>query len=414
HLRKGNDERFEYTAQASLIGIDAAAEGPISREKRSSFLVNYRYSFTGLLGLMGVTFGGEAITFQDLSFNLSFPTEKAGTFTVFGMGGMSSNRFKAPRTDSLRETGKDRFDINFYSNMAAGGITHRILLGEKTVLRSVVAVSTIDSKRDAFYLQDDNETLSKVEYDQLGQTKLSLTSALTHKFSGRSSLTLGAYATQNYSTTLSESRPLPGNSDFLTLADFGGSAWLFQPYANWTFTPASRLTIQAGVHGMFYLLNNSKSIEPRLSLEWNPALRHSLRLAYGLHSQLQLPTLYFSAFRDADGAIVRPNINLGFTRAHHAVLSYSLRLSEILHLRAEPYFQYLFDVPVLSQPGSTFSALNLLESQVNDSLVNEGLGRNYGLELSLERWLRDSWYYVFSGSLYQSQYQASDGIWRDT
>ena len=76
-----------------MVGLDVAAEGPFTKKKNSSFLVNYRYSTLGLLSAMGVELGDEAISFQDLSFNLSFPTEKAGKFTIFGMGGISENVF---------------------------------------------------------------------------------------------------------------------------------------------------------------------------------------------------------------------------------------------------------------------------------------------------------------------------------
>ena len=124
NLRAGNDEHAEYTLQAGLIGVDLSAEGPISRKSGSSYLVNYRYSFTGLLGALGVTFGGEDIRYQDLAFNLRFPTEKAGTFTVFGMGGRSSNVFTGLRDDSTRIENKERFDIDFTSDMGAIGVTH--------------------------------------------------------------------------------------------------------------------------------------------------------------------------------------------------------------------------------------------------------------------------------------------------
>ncbi|MCB0854007.1 MAG: carboxypeptidase regulatory-like domain-containing protein, partial [Bacteroidetes bacterium] len=119
HLRKGNDENYEFTGQAGLIGVDLAVEGPISKKKGSSFLANYRYSTVGLLSLMGIPLGDEEITYQDLSFNLSFPTEKLGTFTLFGMGGMSSNFFKGARIDTQVVEQKQRFDIDFYSNMGA-------------------------------------------------------------------------------------------------------------------------------------------------------------------------------------------------------------------------------------------------------------------------------------------------------
>jgi len=58
-LRPGNNEKLEFTAQAGLIGFDLAAEGPLSKNSNASFLVNYRYSFIGLLTNLGVEVSDE-------------------------------------------------------------------------------------------------------------------------------------------------------------------------------------------------------------------------------------------------------------------------------------------------------------------------------------------------------------------
>jgi hypothetical protein len=51
---------------------------------------------------------------------------------------------------------------------------------------------------------------------------------------------------------------------------------------------------------------------------------------------------------------------------------------------------------------------------VTDPLTNKGKGRNYGLELSLEKYLDRHFYYIVSTSLYQSKYSALDGVERNT
>jgi outer membrane receptor protein involved in Fe transport len=51
---------------------------------------------------------------------------------------------------------------------------------------------------------------------------------------------------------------------------------------------------------------------------------------------------------------------------------------------------------------------------VLDPLVNKGKGKNYGVEISLERYLRNNFYLTLSNSLYQSKYTALDGIERNT
>ena len=64
NLRKGNSSESEWTAQAGLIGIDIANEGPISDNSDASYLINYRYSTLGLLSAMGVDLGDERIGFS--------------------------------------------------------------------------------------------------------------------------------------------------------------------------------------------------------------------------------------------------------------------------------------------------------------------------------------------------------------
>ncbi|MDX2245615.1 MAG: TonB-dependent receptor [Bacteroidia bacterium] len=409
HLRKGNEEKYEFTGQAGLIGIDLAAEGPLSKASRSSFLVNYRYSTVGLLSQMGISFGDEEIAFQDLSFNLSLPTKNFGNFTLFGIGGLSSNFFRAPR-DTIRDQ-KDRFDIDFHSNMGAGGITHTLLLGEKSLLKSVVAVSAIDSDREGFFLPD-LQTRLQSEGDRQTQVRFSATTAFTHKLRAATTLQAGIFLNRLGYEMSSISRPPGSTDDFKTLVNNTGTYTLLQPYARieHNFTPSLNFT--AGVHSMIFLFNNSRSLEPRLSLNWQASLRQSLRLAYGLHSQLQLPGTYFST--SPENPDILPNRNLGFTKAHHIVLSFNHQLSENLVLRLEPYYQHLYNVPIINQTTSTYSVLNLVEGYTPDSLENAGTGRNYGLEFSVEKYLSKNYYYLFSGSLYESKYTAGDGVERDT
>src|SRR5690606_36111114 len=49
-----------------------------------------------------------------------------------------------------------------------------------------------------------------------------------------------------------------------------------------------------------------------------------------------------------------------------------------------------------------------------DSLVNNGKGENYGLELTLEKFFSKNYFFMITGSLYESTYKGSDGIKRST
>jgi len=154
HLRKGNNEKRETTLQAGLLGVNAAMEGPFSKNYKGSYLVNYRYSTLSLLDKIGVNVGGATATnFQDLSYNISLPSNKAGSFTLFGFNGFSNQNYNAPR-DSLKwESDDDRYDSKYVSNTMFNGATHNINIGSRGKLTSAVGYAYTKISFNADYLK---------------------------------------------------------------------------------------------------------------------------------------------------------------------------------------------------------------------------------------------------------------------
>ena len=50
----------------------------------------------------------------------------------------------------------------------------------------------------------------------------------------------------------------------------------------------------------------------------------------------------------------------------------------------------------------------------NGTLVSKGSGRNIGVDITFERFLHKGFYYLFTGSVFDSRYIAADGIERST
>lgn len=411
NLRQGNDEQYEFQVQAGLIGVDLAAEGPISRKSGASFLANYRYSTVGLLSQMGVDLGDEEINYQDVAFNLHFPTQKAGTFTLFGMGGNSFNKFSGANVDSI-ESAKDLQNIDYDSRMGAIGGTHRLAIGQRTFWESTVALSGIEANRTAALLTDSLPQL--LEEDRLTQVKLAAHTGLSHYLTPKVMLTEGVYLTRELDRFRSFQAPFRNDViDTVTRQD-EGTFFLIQPYIEANIQPSTRLRLNLGLHAQYLTLNQAFALEPRLNISWRVAPNTTLRLAYGLHSQQQQPQLYFASTLDAEGQSIARNKDLGFTRAHHLVLSFQQQLSEHFLIRVEPYWQALFNVPVSTTPNSTFSTLNYIEGVIEDSLVNDGLGRNMGIELTAEKLLSNDYYFLLTGAIYDSKYSVDGTNWLDT
>ncbi|GAB3331096.1 carboxypeptidase-like regulatory domain-containing protein [Larkinella ripae] len=414
-LRPGNNERHEFIAQAGLIGLDLAAEGPLSKQKGSSYLVNYRYSFTGLLGAMGVSFGGEDIRFQDLSFNLNFPTRKGGRFTVFGVVGNSSNDFVAKATDEQEED-KDRNTIRFTTRMAAGGLTFSQPVGTRFLWKTALVLSGNRSSRTQDFAGDDR---FRPNYESDAQTasKSTLTSSLNYRINDRNSFKVGVYLTyadNGVSIWRGTTPPIVSSANG-SIFDGSVAGWTIQPYANYQWLPTDNVTVNAGLFYNTFTYNTSQSLEPRASVQWELRPGKTLTTAYGLHSQPQLPQAYLSSSRGIPGTgVLYSNESLTFTKAHHVALAYKHQLSPASYWKLEAYSQMLFDVPISLNPNSAFSTLNLIESYVFEPLVNAGKGRNRGVELTYQKYLSKNYYLLASGSVYDSQYQGADGIWRST
>jgi hypothetical protein len=181
---------------------------------------------------------------------------------------------------------------------------------------------------------------------------------------------------------------------------------------NYHFT--EKLTLVAGMHFLSLADNNTNSIEPRMSLKYEITPSQSVSLGYGLHSQVQPLGVYFVEQVNAEGEIVKPNRNLEFSKSQHAVLAYERSLNEYLHVKAEFYYQHLYNIPISVDQTSTYSILNQEEGYTEEILTNKGLGRNAGVELTLEHFMRKDLYFLFSASLFDSKYKAANGEWYNT
>jgi hypothetical protein len=413
-LRKGNNEKTEFTAQAGLIGFDVAAEGPFSKNAKASYLVNYRYSFTGLLGALGVSFGGEDIGYQDLSFNITLPTKKGGDFTVYGMGGMSRNTFKASLDTSDWVYQKDGYDIDFKSRMGALGVTHTLQLGAKTSLKSVLVASALENSRSGYQHSISNTSNRYLtEQDANTKTRVSFTTSLSHRLNARQLMKGGLFLTYQADSVKSMTRN--------EISEGKMQGLIIQPYLTWQWQPAPRLTADLGLHFLQYTYNHTQSLEPRAALRFRASHRTSFSLSYGLHSQLQQPPVYLSVINVVRGGDEQPNRRLEPTKAHHFVAGYQHAFGTSANLKVEAYLQNILNVPIFTgdptlveHPLPTFSTLNQVEGFVHLPLQNRGTGRNYGVEVSFQRYLTDDYYVLVSGSLYNSTYVAGDGVRRST
>jgi outer membrane receptor protein involved in Fe transport len=184
---------------------------------------------------------------------------------------------------------------------------------------------------------------------------------------------------------------------------------MFQAYVEWKYRINDRLTMNSGIHYLHFFLNNNNSVEPRAGITWQINHRQSLSAGMGLHSKIEPISIYLTNISHNINSDSLLNKNLGLSRALHAVIGYDYSFSDDLHFKAEAYYQYLFNIPSGMGINDQYSVVNLRYGFVTIPLNNAGKGRNYGLDLTFERYYTKSYYFMITGSLYDSRFTPADG-----
>lgn len=427
NFRNGNPDKFEFTGQlAAFSGLEFMAEGPISKQNNSSFLLSYRYGIAGVAAP-----GTSAIPFyQDLSFKLNFGESKIGRFELFGLGGTSSIDFFGEEIDETDLFADPTVDAFVESEIGLIGLSHNLRFGKNTFLKTSIGAS----RNGNIYTQDnrildENESLIKkyraTNVDN-GENRFTVTSTLTSKFSSQWSLRAG-FLNETYNMNIfGEDRDnrisIPDTDNdsipdyFLINTDFNQSYDLFQTYAQAEYKITDELSTTFGVHTQYHGFTEDFLLEPRAAVSWQQAPNQRWSLAYGLHGQAIPAPILFYREEVSPGITLPTNQDLDFMKAHHFVLGYDRNLAPDWRLKTEFYYQRLFDIPVERIP-SSYSIINEGSDFIFEergSLVNEGVGYNFGTEITLEKFFSNNYYLLVTTSLFDSQYEGSDGISRNT
>jgi hypothetical protein len=358
---------------------------------------------------------GNMPEFHDLTIKLNFPTKKKGNFSFFCLSGKSSVSNTAHKDSTQWESAYDRYQFVELSNILTSGMTHKYFIGKKTYLNSYVSYSgtEIGERRDSLDNLYELRPTFESSYIE-NATRFSIN--LNHKFNKKNTSRTGfIFSTVSFDL---HSENVQTNEIF---NDNKGTTYIARYYMAWKYRFSELFTLNTGVHSIFFGLNSTYSVEPRLSMQWNINSKQSVGIGSGIHSKLEPLLFYFAGVKGDDGNYSTPNTNLKFTKACHFVLSYENRLTDNLRLKMESYYQYLYEVPVENSVKSAYSVLNYgtgfginIDNNADVPLVNKGSGRNYGIELTLEKFFSDNYYFLFTGSLFESKYKALDGIERNT
>ena len=413
-FRRGNSEKKEFTAMVGALGTEFSAEGPFKKGKKASYLFNYRYSTLALLEKAGLNPVNDRTVpvYQDLSFHHYFPTSKAGHFSLFGIAGSSKQSKQARMDPKLWDTYWDQIATNFRYKSISAGLKHEINLNSATYLQTILSFSGSFIKEDMDSLNR-NLNFDPISRDIYNNSAVRFSSKLNRRINNRTVWRSGIQASyhtfhyQSLTVRRSQGRPVPHLMD-------KGQTSMVQFFTQWKHRFSKDISSAFGFHSTGFQLSKEWTLEPRLGFEWQLPQRQVISFGAGLHSRMEPLVLYYGRNRLPDGSMSLNNPHLKLTKGLHFVGSYSLRLSDFIKFKSEIYYQHLYDVPVIDNPNLAVSSLNstsgfLIYDYHFNRLENKGSGKNYGIEISIERSLNKGYYFMANTSLYQSKFIAVNG-----
>ncbi len=431
-FRTGNNEKSEYAFGIGALGIDATLEGPFKKGYAGSYLFNYRYSSLALLdNLKLVDFGGIP-KYQDGAFKIHLPTERIGSFSLFGLMGKSSitenydfeEQVSLTGNTVFQSTTKAIFQLN--NNLYTSGLRHIYSINKKSYVETMVSYSGSSINEDekenlsGFILNMAGESLRdsstnsyETYYTKIINRAFRTSIRFSSKLNQKHKIELGSkYILQandfNEKYALQKAKPL------FTSIDFKNNLWSIRNYAAWKFRLNEAITFVSGLHHFHVPLTGENSVEPRISMRWSLKSGGTFNAGYGRHSTMENVSNYYAKVQNDAGGITEPNKDLLLLKANHLVLGYEKRFTQNLMGKLEVYYQGLDHLPVKNDPASHYSTINETEGFPNIALVSKGTGQNYGIEFTLERFFVNNFYYMFTSSVYQSKYKSLENVLRNT
>ncbi len=419
-LRNGNKKEFEHSARLSVLGLDVTSEGPISRERGSSYIFSYRYGLTKLANDMGVSIlEGDQADYQDLYFKVNYPVGKRGSISVWGLGLWDHGYMLVDGVDQDDWEGSLYDQEDWYDKIGTlmGGVTYDQPFGEGWRLRAnLTAAHRKYEARDGYYLFSTNgDTLNvhnrqqvawaaPTPYASMDNNTLWLTAAvaLQKRFSDNYLQKVGFQVRNiNYSQSLKRADNIYSGF-FKPLAEGDANGWQLDFYGDNNFR-YDHWTFNAGLHLQGWTLSGDFDLQPRLSAEWRPATGHTFNVGLGRTSRVENMETLLAA---------TGNLDLKMVRSNQAVLGYKWQPRQSICFNIEAWGEYLTNVPV--SPTGTFCIFNRRLFYLNEALVSEGQGRNIGIGANVEHYMTKGYYFQINASVFRSEYRAIDKIWRHT
>lgn len=416
--KNGNPNAFQGNFRLSATEAALTLEGPIVKNKKTTFLASVRRSYLELLfKTLDLPIRPN---YWDFQTKITHQVNKKTTLTFLGIGAIDEFRFAATK----EATPEKLYTIN--SNVLVNQWNYTLGLSLKQNIRNGfwnLALSSTNFNNDIEKYEDNqspsaaNKTLDIVSTETETKLRFDMNKNINGwKIAYGTSAQLADYSNSTFNVIRKEVRDANGvivqplisgisKSPLNVFVKFGAFIQVGNRFAN------NRLGISAGLRtdmNSFTTdgMNGLQTLSPRISFSYVLADKWTWNSSLGIY--YKIPPYTILGFADNNNTLV--NKNAKYQRSNHYTTGFEYLPNDGLRFTIEGFYKQYNYVPVSVRNGISLSNLGTDFTLLGNEAVNtNGKGKTYGAELFMQKKLTKKFFGILSYTFYRSLYTGLDG-----
>ena len=417
--RTGNPNKVQGNIRLSATELAATFEGPLSKNKKTTFLASARRSYLQLL------FSAIDLpirpNYYDFQTKISHQIDKKTSISFIGIGAIDEFSFAEIKDATPEKLYLINSNPIISQNTYTAGVTLKRLLNNG-FLNIALSRNSFKNKIKQF---EDNKTqlpsqqiLAVNSTESENKLRIDVNKNINSwKIAYGAMLQLAEYDNQTFTVLRKELRDNNGNiiqpnvsinftSPLNNLLKYGAFVQVSKRFFN------NRLGVSGGLRtdmNSFTTDGNNplQTLSPRISFSYVLADKWTANASLGSYYKLAPYTIL--GFADNNNTLV--NKNSKYQKSDHYVVGVEYLPNDGLRFTAEGFYKNYNNVPIsvrngisLANLGSDFNILG------NEAVTTNGKGNSYGFELFAQKKLTNRFFGIFSYTFYRSKYSGANNI----
>ena len=415
--KTGNRNKLQGNIRLSATELSGTLEGPLSKDKKTTFLASIRRSYLQLL-FTAIDLPIRP-SYWDFQTKITRQIDKKTTLSFIGIGAIDDFRFAAIK----KATPEKLYILN--SNAFIKQWTYTAGLSLKRLVKNGfvnIALSRNTFDNDVNQYEDNTtqieaqktltyrsrETENKLRVDinkNINDWKIAYgTVAQVSEYDTKTFAVIRRELKDGFGNIIQNAVTVNFTSPLNSFLRYGAFAQVSKRFFN------SRLGISAGLRSDMNTFtttgnNGLKTLSPRISASYILADKWTANASIGRYFKIAPYTIL--GFADNANNLV--NKNSLYQRSDHYVAGIEYLPNDGLRFTAEGFYKDYANVPVSISKGISLANLggdfNVLG---NEAVVTNGKGRAYGFEFFAQKKLTNKFFGILSYTFYRSEYAGLD------